>query len=276
MDTEEGVEVVWNEVQFSDKKVFKSFEVGLCLLSNNSVLGGILGVLRHKHLWNVTVSERHHSGMVVQWQTKCLKCKTKRRCALCQAGADTRDVWEPDAGGASEHRKVSQVLAGHEREQSEGETQNTADKNKRFCELCPEFRRFLSFRATQVIFITEYMSSGSLKQFLKKTKKNHKTMNVKVRRFIDHWKWKAGGQRHLLAEIWQNLNTLVLSVCLRHGSVGARRYFLHSGRALRIQYYPLNSSANLLLKLKCVGKLKIFSQLNIQRQLCVGWFVQKL
>uniref|UniRef100_A0A673N9H1 Nuclear receptor-binding protein 2-like n=1 Tax=Sinocyclocheilus rhinocerous TaxID=307959 RepID=A0A673N9H1_9TELE len=26
MDTEEGVEVVWNEVQFSDKKVFKSFE----------------------------------------------------------------------------------------------------------------------------------------------------------------------------------------------------------------------------------------------------------
>ncbi|KAJ0059743.1 hypothetical protein NL108_011243, partial [Boleophthalmus pectinirostris] len=32
----------------------------------------------------------------------------------------------------------------------------------------------------RVIFITEYMSSGSLKQFLKKTKKNHKTMNVKA------------------------------------------------------------------------------------------------
>lgn len=31
-----------------------------------------------------------------------------------------------------------------------------------------------------MIFITEYMSSGSLKQFLKKTKKNHKTMNEKV------------------------------------------------------------------------------------------------
>lgn len=30
MDTEEGVEVVWNEVQFSDKKVFKSHEVGRC------------------------------------------------------------------------------------------------------------------------------------------------------------------------------------------------------------------------------------------------------
>lgn len=35
----------------------------------------------------------------------------------------------------------------------------------------------------QVIFITEYMSSGSLKQFLKKTKKNHKTMNEKVWKF---------------------------------------------------------------------------------------------
>lgn len=34
----------------------------------------------------------------------------------------------------------------------------------------------------QVIFITEYMSSGSLKQFLKKTKKNHKTMNEKVKK----------------------------------------------------------------------------------------------
>uniref|UniRef100_A0A665SW94 Nuclear receptor-binding protein n=1 Tax=Echeneis naucrates TaxID=173247 RepID=A0A665SW94_ECHNA len=32
----------------------------------------------------------------------------------------------------------------------------------------------------RVIFITEYMSSGSLKQFLKKTKKNHKSMNEKT------------------------------------------------------------------------------------------------
>lgn len=38
--------------------------------------------------------------------------------------------------------------------------------------------------APQVIFITEYVSSGSLKQFLKKTKKNHKAMNARV--------WGAG------------------------------------------------------------------------------------
>ncbi len=66
--------------------------------------------------------------------------------------------------------------------------QDTPGRNERLCELYPKFRhsRFLSFRGTQVIFITEYMSSGSLKQFLKKTKKNHKTMNVKVRCFINH------------------------------------------------------------------------------------------
>lgn len=34
MDTEEGVEVVWNEVLFHDKKVFKTVEVsmGTCLI----------------------------------------------------------------------------------------------------------------------------------------------------------------------------------------------------------------------------------------------------
>uniref|UniRef100_A0A669ED85 Nuclear receptor binding protein 1 n=1 Tax=Oreochromis niloticus TaxID=8128 RepID=A0A669ED85_ORENI len=37
-----------------------------------------------------------------------------------------------------------------------------------------------NFKLQEVIFITEYMSSGSLKQFLKKTKKNHKTMNEKA------------------------------------------------------------------------------------------------
>ncbi|MGH0123544.1 UNVERIFIED_CONTAM: hypothetical protein FKN15_012950 [Acipenser sinensis] len=36
----------------------------------------------------------------------------------------------------------------------------------------------------RVIFITEYMSSGSLKQFLKKTKKNHKTMNEKCQKQV--------------------------------------------------------------------------------------------
>lgn len=44
-----------------------------------------------------------------------------------------------------------------------------------------------------MIFITEYMSSGSLKQFLKKTKKNHKTMNEKVSGFFPSMAWLGHG-----------------------------------------------------------------------------------
>ena len=42
-------------------------------------------------------------------------------------------------------------------------------------------RRWWSLPTSQVVFITEYVSSGSLKQFLKKTKKNHKAMNARAR-----------------------------------------------------------------------------------------------
>ena len=44
----------------------------------------------------------------------------------------------------------------------------------------PSTRSWRSLPAPQVIFITEYVSSGSLTQFLKKTKKNHKAMNARV------------------------------------------------------------------------------------------------
>ena len=36
------------------------------------------------------------------------------------------------------------------------------------------------FFLMQVIFITEYMTSGSMGQFLRRTKKNNKTVNLKV------------------------------------------------------------------------------------------------
>ncbi|KPP67358.1 nuclear receptor-binding protein 2-like, partial [Scleropages formosus] len=91
MDTEEGVEVVWNEVQFSDKKVFKTLED------------------RIKEMFDNLMQVDHPN--IVKFHKYWLDTKESR---------------------------------------------------------------------ARVIFITEYMSSGSLKQFLKKTKKNHKTMNVKA------------------------------------------------------------------------------------------------
>ncbi|XP_075437864.1 nuclear receptor-binding protein-like isoform X1 [Ascaphus truei] len=91
MDTEEGVEVVWNEVQFSERKNFKLQEEKVKTVFDNLIQLEHLNIVKFHKYW-----------------------------------ADIKE-------------------------------------NK-----------------ARVIFITEYMSSGSLKQFLKKTKKNHKTMNEKA------------------------------------------------------------------------------------------------
>ncbi|MGH0157188.1 UNVERIFIED_CONTAM: hypothetical protein FKN15_037304 [Acipenser sinensis] len=91
MDTEEGVEVVWNEVQFSERKNFKLQEEKVKAVFDNLIQLEHLNIVKFHKYW-----------------------------------ADVKE------------------------------------------------------NRARVIFITEYMSSGSLKQFLKKTKKNHKTMNEKV------------------------------------------------------------------------------------------------
>lgn len=57
----------------------------------------------------------------------------------------------------------------------------------------------------QVIFISEYMSSGNLRQFLKKTKKNNKTFQLKVRKGkyqipLSFWPLSIF---KLIREIWQ-------------------------------------------------------------------------
>ncbi|KAM7406310.1 hypothetical protein PAMP_000695 [Pampus punctatissimus] len=91
MDTEEGVEVVWNEVMFSERKNFKLLEEKVKAVFDNLI-----------HLEHANIVKFHK-----YW-------------------TDTKE------------------------------------------------------NRPRVIFITEYMSSGSLKQFLKKTKKNHKTMNEKA------------------------------------------------------------------------------------------------
>ncbi|PIO29586.1 hypothetical protein AB205_0144850, partial [Aquarana catesbeiana] len=92
MDTEEGVEVVWNEVQFSERKNFKLQEDKVKAVFDNLIQLEHLNIVKFHKYW-----------------------------------ADVKE------------------------------------------------------NRARVIFITEYMSSGSLKQFLKKTKKNHKTMNEKIK-----------------------------------------------------------------------------------------------
>uniref|UniRef100_A0A671PFS3 Nuclear receptor-binding protein-like n=1 Tax=Sinocyclocheilus anshuiensis TaxID=1608454 RepID=A0A671PFS3_9TELE len=91
MDTEEGVEVVWNEVMFSERKNFKLQEEKVKAVFDNLIQLEHVNIVKFHKYW-----------------------------------ADVKE------------------------------------------------------NRARVIFITEYMSSGSLKQFLKKTKKNHKTMNEKA------------------------------------------------------------------------------------------------
>ncbi|XP_061523345.1 nuclear receptor-binding protein-like isoform X1 [Phycodurus eques] len=98
MDTEEGVEVVWNEVMFSERKNFKLLEEKVEAVFDNLI-----------HLDHANIVKFHKYWI------------------------DTKE------------------------------------------------------NRARVIFITEYMSSGSLKQFLKKTKKNHKAMNEKAwKRWCTH------------------------------------------------------------------------------------------
>uniref|UniRef100_A0A8C8RZ49 Protein kinase domain-containing protein n=1 Tax=Pelusios castaneus TaxID=367368 RepID=A0A8C8RZ49_9SAUR len=91
MDTEEGVEVVWNELHFTDKKAFKVHEEKINTMFEQLVVVDHPNIVKLHKYW-----------------------------------LDVKDS------------------------------------------------------KARVIFITEYVSSGSLKQFLKKTKKNHKAMNARV------------------------------------------------------------------------------------------------
>ncbi|NXI72591.1 NRBP2 protein, partial [Anseranas semipalmata] len=107
MDTEEGVEVVWNELLFTDKKAFKAHEEKIKTMFEQLVLVDHPNIVKLHKYW-----------------------------------LDVKDS------------------------------------------------------KARVIFITEYVSSGSLKQFLKKTKKNHKAMNARVgslraHRKASHMKWVA-------------------------------------------------------------------------------------
>ncbi|KAM9689617.1 nuclear receptor-binding protein 2 isoform 1-T1 [Dama dama] len=124
MDTEEGVEVVWNELHFADRKAFLVHEEKIQTMFEQLALVDHPNIVKlHKYWLDASESRARVSPWVghgvvghqwVGWE------------------------WAPTVGGARE------------------------------------------FAALQVIFITEYVSSGSLKQFLKKTKKNHKAMNARA------------------------------------------------------------------------------------------------
>lgn len=176
-------------------------------------------------------------------------------CLCAFAGEDQGDVWESNAGWTPQHCQVPQVLAGYEGESGAGvyvflfsfftHSENTLNPP-------------LSI-SSQVIFITEYMSSGSLKQFLKKTKKNHKTMNVKVSfclcsQSVCLW-WRSRVLqprpiRHRIVDyVTKNWSVGFLKIfcikfkmhnvsCFRPGRDGVPRFCLPSGMVFTWIFFP--------------------------------------
>uniref|UniRef100_A0A9L0R3A6 Nuclear receptor-binding protein 2 n=1 Tax=Equus caballus TaxID=9796 RepID=A0A9L0R3A6_HORSE len=120
MDTEEGVEVVWNELHFADRKAFAAHEEKIQTMFEQLALVDHPNIVKLHKYW-LDASE------------------ARARVSHRQTGGGVR----PAAGGAAVGGAASPPTL-------------------------------------QVIFITEYVSSGSLKQFLKKTKKNHKAMNARA------------------------------------------------------------------------------------------------
>ncbi|XP_067852735.1 nuclear receptor-binding protein 2-like [Heptranchias perlo] len=101
----------------------------------------------------------------------------------------------------------------------------------------------------RVIFITEYMSSGSLKQFLKKTKKNHKTMHEKVRIARQEGSFPVGehfsSQGHSASDLqaWKRWCTQILSALsylhswetpLIHGTLTCDTIFIQHNGLIKI------------------------------------------
>eukprot|EP00105_Crassostrea_gigas_P035007 XP_019919155.1 PREDICTED: nuclear receptor-binding protein isoform X2 [Crassostrea gigas] len=134
MDTEEGVEVVWNEVQFSGNRNLKE----------QQTTGPVASARRKSSIQNDLLLNSTHSP------------KARRRKSSIQ----------PAEFVFSE--KIRQVF------------------NSLIQLDHPNIVKFHKYWTDtkdgrpRVIFITEYMSSGSLKQFLKKTKKNNKTFQLKA------------------------------------------------------------------------------------------------
>ncbi|NWZ30756.1 NRBP2 protein, partial [Asarcornis scutulata] len=135
MDTEEGVEVVWNELLFTDKKAFKAHEEKIKTMFEQLVLVDHPNIVKLHKYW-----------------------------------LDVKDS------------------------------------------------------KARVIFITEYVSSGSLKQFLKKTKKNHKAMNARVGFLRAHRKLLIS------AELYMGENLLCLygnGLCISYYWLGTRFQYDH-------------------------------------------------
>ena len=150
MDSEEGVEVVWNEARFTSTKKFKAQE------ENMKNVFEALTTIDHPNI------VKFHKYWIDYGSTELSKEAAK---------VVDKDPAAADNGGLPENRIISDANA-------DGKPDGKGPAEKKVAERTDGKGEKERKAEPRLIFITEYMSSGSLKQFLKKTKKNNRKVQL--------------------------------------------------------------------------------------------------
>ena len=159
MDSEEGVEVVWNEARFTSTKKFKAQE------ENMKNVFEALTTIDHPNI------VKFHKYWIDYGPPKDPKLENLKDITKKSEG-DSHNV-------GTEQSSMSQSQNNLEPTE-EKQSGKVGIENKGIERMDSKVEKDAGGKKYEprLIFITEYMSSGSLKQFLRKTKKNNRRVQV--------------------------------------------------------------------------------------------------
>ena len=159
MDSEEGVEVVWNEARFTSTKKFKAQE------ENMKNVFEALTTIDHPNI------VKFHKYWIDYGPPKDPKLDTLKD-TVKKSDSDVALV-ELEQSGLSQSKSCAEVS-------EDKQLGKIGTENKGIERMDSKIEKDQGGKKYEprLIFITEYMSSGSLKQFLRKTKKNNRRVQV--------------------------------------------------------------------------------------------------
>ena len=175
MDSEEGVEVVWNEATFSTHKKFLAQEQKLKNVFEALTLIDHPNIVRFHRYWTdpgtespvvVVVSSSSTTTTTTTAADSSPSTETPPSTTMATpTAASTATTTTTTATATSTTSTTTSTTTAPPASTSNSGPSATADKP-------PEKK------LPRLIFITEYMSSGSLKQFLRRTKKNNRKIQL--------------------------------------------------------------------------------------------------
>ena len=163
MDSEEGVEVVWNEARFTSTKKFKAQEENM------------------KNVFEALTTIDHPN--IVKFHKYWIDYGPPKDSSL-DASKEPAKPHEKDGPGSATgnsslsetiHSRVGSEVSLDGKQEAKGSGENKGGERPD-----GKLEKDGSGKKSEprLIFITEYMSSGSLKQFLRKTKKNNRRVQI--------------------------------------------------------------------------------------------------